>query len=30
VRAAVDAGEVHAPRFDSYRRMMQGEEEDGA
>ncbi|HEV2736782.1 MAG TPA: ribosome small subunit-dependent GTPase A, partial [Longimicrobiaceae bacterium] len=30
VRAAVDAGEVHAARYDSYRRMMQGEEEDGA
>lgn len=30
VRAALDAGEVEAARYDSYRRMMQGEDEDGA
>ena len=30
VRAAVDAREVEAARYDSYRRMMQGEDEDGS
>ena len=29
IRAAVDAGDVDFGRYDSYRRMMLGEEEDG-
>jgi ribosome biogenesis GTPase len=28
VRTAVEAGEIHAGRYESYRRMMQGDEED--